>query len=410
LAALSAVHYDAQRKEAARRLNIRVTTLDNIVQSLHPRNDDDNLQGTVLNIPDAELWPEPVNGADLVKDMSAAIKKHVILDNDQTLGIALWCIHTHARDAAEHYPRLHVSSPAKRCGKTTLLRTISPMTLRPLSTENISMAALFRTIEMVEPTLIIDEVDTFLKDNDDMRGLLNAGHMHGGQVIRTVGEDFEPRAFSVDGPVIIAGIGNIPATLEDRSITIPLKRKLKKDLVARLRSKQTAHLDKLGRQAARWVADNIITLMAADPELPDKLNDRQQDNWRPLIAIADAISDDLGKKTRKAAIAISSDEAAEDDDAATMLLNDVAAVMTRDMTSEELVSCLTGLSDRPWSEWRRGQPITKTGVARMLKPFGLRPKEVRVGADTMKMYLKQSVMEARDRYVDKVTKVEEEPL
>jgi putative DNA primase/helicase len=411
---LSPVEYDRARKEAANRLEIRVTTLDDIVESLRPRTaNDDNLQGTALVIPETELWPEAVDGAELVKNIEAAIKTHVIIDDDQALGIALWCIHTYARDAAEHYPRLHISSPAKRCGKTTLLRTIAPMVSRPLSTEHISNAALFRTIEMAKPTLIIDEVDTFLKDNDDMLRLLNAGHTHDGQVIRTVGEDFEPRSFSVAGPVVIAGIGRIPTTLEDRSITIPLRRKLKNERVTRLRSNRTAHLDKLGQQAARWVADHIIALKSTDPKVPEELNDRQQDNWRPLIAIADAMSADLGKRVSKAANAISSDETSEDDDAATMLLNDVAAIMERknsDQTAQELVSELTSLEDRPWSEWRRGNPITKTGIARMLRPFGIRPKEMREGTATAKKYEKAKVLEAKTRYVDKAIPVAEEPF
>jgi hypothetical protein len=347
LADLSAVHYDAQRKEAAKRFNVRTSTLDRIVESLHPRAaDDENLQGTALTIPETALWPEPVNGAELIENMEKAIKEHVILDDDQALATTLWCIHTHAREAAEHYPRLHISSPAKRCGKTTLLRSTAPMVSRPLSTEHISNAALFRTIEMAKPTLIIDEVDTFLKDNDDMLRLLNAGHTRNGQVIRTVGEDFEPRSFSVAGPVIIAGIGRIPTTLEDRSITIPLRRRLKNEQIKRLRSNRTAHLDRLGRQAARWVADHIITLANADPELPGQLNDRQQDNWRPLIAITDAISDDLGKRTRQAAIAISSDDASEDDDVATMLLNDVAAIMDERRQDQPRKNSSTN-----WSGW-----------------------------------------------------------
>jgi hypothetical protein len=176
--------------------------------------------------------------------------------------------------------------------------------------------------------------------------LLNAGHTRNGQVIRTVGEDFEPRSFSVAGPVIIAGIGRIPTTLEDRSITIPLRRRLKNEQIKRLRSNRTAHLDRLGRQAARWVADHIITLANADPELPGQLNDRQQDNWRPLIAITDAISDDLGKRTRQAAIAISSDDASEDDDVATMLLNDVAAIMDERRQDQPRKNSSTN-----WSGW-----------------------------------------------------------
>jgi hypothetical protein len=82
----------------------------------------------------------------------------------------------------------------------------------------------------------------------------------------------------------------------------------------------------------------------------------------------------------------------------------------KDMTAQDLVSALTGLDDRPWSEWRRGHSITKTGIARMLKPFKIRPKKVRTGTNTKKVYLRTSLVEAKARYVDEATEVEEEPM
>jgi putative DNA primase/helicase len=223
----------------------------------------------------------------------------VVLSEQQALAVALWILHSHAFEFAEHSPRLHVPSPAPRCGKTTLLNTVAAIVPKPIHTENITTSALFRIIEMVQPTLLIDEADIFLKDNEDMRGLLNAGHGRGGQVIRTVGEDFEPRAFKVWSPVVVAGIGRIPATIEDRSITISLRRRLPHEKIERLRTNRTGHLDVLGRRAARWVADNKTALADADPTLPDSLGDRERDNWRPLVAIADAISVAAGQRPEK---------------------------------------------------------------------------------------------------------------
>jgi putative DNA primase/helicase len=123
----------------------------------------------------------------------------VILSEHQALAVALWIIHTHAFEVADHTPRLQIKSPVLRCGKSTLLSVIKPMVAKPISTENITTASLFRLIEMYQPTLLIDEADSFLKrddgrDNEEMRGIMNAGHSRYGVVIRTVdGEDFEPR-------------------------------------------------------------------------------------------------------------------------------------------------------------------------------------------------------------------------
>jgi putative DNA primase/helicase len=221
-----------------------------------------------------------------------------------------------------------------RCGKSTLLNVIKPMCSKPINTENITTASLFRLIEMYQPTLLIDEADSFLKrddgrDNEEMRGMLNAGHGRGGAIIRTVGEAFGPGAFRVFGPVAFAWLvkrgTHVAQTLEDLSITIELRRRLPDEKIDRLRSTRTGHLRQLGRRAARWVADHRLSLSDADPSLPKQLGDRAQDNWRPLVAIADAISVDLGQKAHGAALKIAEENIGGEDDAGTMLLADVAA-------------------------------------------------------------------------------------
>jgi hypothetical protein len=337
--------------------------------------------------------------------LEKAIRRYVVLEQHQATATALWVVHAHAIQAAEHSARLHIYSPAPRCGKTTLLNTVAPMVPRPIHTENISPSALFRVIEMAHPTLLIDEVDSFLKQNEDMRGLLNAGHGRGGQVIRTVGEDFEPRAFSVWGPVVIAGIGRIPETLEDRSITVALRRRLPNEQIERLRSNRIGHLTDLGRRASRWVTDNQIALADADPAMPENLGDRERDNWRPLVAITDAICPALGERARSAAIKIAEEEM-DNESAAIMALADVAALFelrNKDrLTSQELVTDLNKMDDRPWKEWRHGKPMTTNSLARLLKPFGIRAKK--------KIYEAGPVREAKIRYADNETTITHEDI
>jgi hypothetical protein len=337
LSRLSTVQYDGERKSAATQLGIRVSTLDDIVDQLRVRatnDDDDNRQGSRIEFAVLEPWLDAVDGEVLIADMVKVIRRHVILSEHQALTVALWIVHTHAVEVADHTPRLQVRSPTMRCGKSTLMNAIKPMVAKPLSTENITTASLFRLIELVQPTLLIDEADSFLKrddgkDHEELRGILNAGHGRGGSIIRTVGEDFEPRSFAVFGPVAYAWLvrrgANVSPTLEDRSITIELRRRLPDEEITRLRSTRTGHLHQLGRRAARWVADHKSSLVDADPAMPEALSDRAQDNWRPLVAIADAISTDLGQAARAAAIKIVEENIGGEDDAGTLALADVAA-------------------------------------------------------------------------------------
>src|SRR5262249_1236781 len=147
-----------------------------------------------------EPWHEPVNGAELIAALEAAISRYVALPQDGAFVVALWVLHTYCFDAFTCTPRLAIISPEKRCGKTTLLDLICELVPKGLQTGSATAASLFRTIELAKPVILIDEADTFLGERDELRGILNHGHRQGGQVLRTVGDDHEPRAFNVHAP------------------------------------------------------------------------------------------------------------------------------------------------------------------------------------------------------------------
>jgi putative DNA primase/helicase len=456
LAALPPLRYDQCRKQAARDLGMRVTVLDGAVLRLRPPDSDgDEAQGTQISFEPIEPWPDAVDGTELITDMARVVRSHVILSEHQALAVALWVLHSHAVEYAEHTPRLQIRSPTMRCGKTTLMNTVAPMLPKALNTENITTAALFRVIEMCQPTLLIDEADSFLKrddgrDNEEMRGILNAGHARGGKVIRVVGENHEPRAFKVFTPLVYAWLVRrglqVAQTLEDRSITVELRRRLPDEQIERLRSNRTGHLEILGRRAARWVADHGQQLQDANPTLTDDLNDRAKDNWRPLVAIADAMSADVGAKARAAALKITEENLQSDEDASIMALADVASIcdekefeaqrkltgastrvalpedpserLVRNLATMEILLALIAMEDRPWGEWRRGQPLTPNSLARLLKPFGIGSKPIRFNASdhsrltaarhwpdgqapsVLKGYEVAPIIEAKRRFVD----------
>jgi putative DNA primase/helicase len=251
LAGLSVIDYERERKDAAERLNVRASILDRLVAAERDDFDDDGKQGRILSLPEPEPWPEPVDGAALLGAISANIRRHVVLSDHATDTAALWAVHTYLVDCFGISPRLAITSPEKGCGKTTALDVLSRLILRPLPTANASAAAIFRVVELQRPTLLIDEADTFLPENEELRGILNSGR--GGSVIRTVGEDFEPRSFSTYSACAIALIGRLPATLADRSVPIELRRRRADEPIEAFRFDRTAHLDQLARKAARWL-------------------------------------------------------------------------------------------------------------------------------------------------------------
>lgn len=265
---------------------------------------------------------------------------------------------------------------------------------------------MFRTVEVTHPTLLIDEADTFVNDNEELRGILNTGHGKEGQVVRlvAVGDDFEPCAFSTYCATAIAAIGKLPGTVEDRSIAIMLRRKRADEPAEQFREDRPGKLIVLVRKAARWAKDHVEELRDADPKIPDDLNDRGADNWRPLLAIADLAGGGWQDWARSAAVSLSTDAIADQDSIRTQLLADIRSAFqnrTADrMSSDAIVAYLESLDDRPWSEFNRGKPMTKAGLARLLKPFRILPTTIRLdGNRTAKGYYHSAFEDAFTRYL-----------
>lgn len=403
LAAMTEVDYARARKGEAKRLDITpIAVLDNAVKALRSENGDGKTkQGRDIVLPEAEPWPEDVDGGELLDQMVAAFNHHLALPDGAAEAMSIWCLHTYCTDAFQNTPRLALTSPEKRCGKTTALTLASALVWRPLSASNITAAAVFRTIESAQPTLILDEADTFIRDSDDLRGILNSGHSRAtGFVIRTTGDDHEPRQFSTWGAVAIAAIGALPETLEDRAIMIPMRRRTATESVARLRSDRLHVFQPLCQQARRWADDNIAYLQNADPETPGKLHDRAADNWRPLLAIADRAGGAWPERARQTAITLLA--AGDDTSIKTQLLADICDIIgdREKIKSVDLVAALTEKEDRPWGEWRRGSPLSAIQLARLLKPFNVAPKPLRFETERQtKGYTRDSFRDAFARYI-----------
>jgi hypothetical protein len=277
-----------------------------------------------------------------------------------------------------------------QCGKTTLLTLLERLCPRSLQTANITAAAVYRTVDAVRPTLLIDEADTFMNEKDELRGILNSGHARAGAcVIRLDGDKYDPKKFSTWCAVVIARIGKLAPTLADRSIPVELKRKASDESVERLRLDRLDHLGKLASMAARWAADNLARLAGADPEVPDSLGDRAQDNWRPLIAIAEEAGGEWPDKARMAALALSGGQQI-DDEVKTQILADLMQIFDDQqadkLASKTICDALAEMEERPWPEWKNGRPITATQLGRLLKPFGISPGTIRLEGKTAKGY------------------------
>jgi putative DNA primase/helicase len=389
LARLPLLEYELCRNETAKRFDVRASVLDSEVKKVRRvefgGTDDSKTGGTAVLFPETEPWPEPVDGSALLDALADTFTRHVVLPPGGADAAALWTLHAHAHDAASISPILAVTSPTAECGKTTLLTVLGAFVPKPLTLANITAAALFRAVEKWRPCLLIDEADTFLRDSDELRGILNSGHNRAAAfVIRTAGDDHEPRRFMTWAPKAIALIGKLQPTLASRAIHLELRRFAPGETVAPVRADRLDHLKPLARQAARWASDNDTALRDAEPSIPATLKGRRADNWRLMFAIADAAGGEWPARARGAAETLTAGRS--DEIATVILLEDIRAIFALRgedrITSSDLARALGEREDRPWSEWRRDKPISPRGIARLLEGFKIKPTKFRAAGYT----------------------------
>jgi hypothetical protein len=358
---------------------------------------------TKLELRELEPWPEQVDGAVLLNDLSGTFSRHLALLDGAADVMALWVMFTHGFDAAKVSPRLGLLSPLPECGKTTALSLLGRLVPRPVLASNMSPAVVFRAIEEYGPTLLMDEADTYLEQNDEFRGILNSGHTPDtANVWRCSGQDHEPKSFTTWAPMAIAKIGTLPDTLTTRSIIIPMRRKRPDEYVEKFDTARHRHsVDELARKAARWAKENLETLGQAKPEMPEELRNRAADNWTPLLAIADTAGGDWPERGRLVAV-MSCGGVAE----ATLqeqLLADIQDVFLQcqldRISSNQLCGKLGCLEGRPWGRMENGCIIAPSRLASLLRPFGIKPHSIRIGQSTPKGYELKDFEDAFARYL-----------
>jgi putative DNA primase/helicase len=240
LAKLSAFDYERARAAAAKALDVRTSLLDRLVKLKRSElglDEGGGPQGRSVEYEEPEPWPEPVDGAAMLDEIATAARRFTVFPPHGAEITALWVAHTYCMDATDVTPRLQITAPEKGCGKSVTLDFLELVVYRPDPAANISTAAFFRTVEQFRPTLLIDEVDSFAREDSDIRNVLNSGHHERGRVKRTVGDDHEVRAFSTFAALAYNHIGELPRvynTLVDRSITIALVRRLPSEKVERI--------------------------------------------------------------------------------------------------------------------------------------------------------------------------------
>jgi hypothetical protein len=328
--------------------------------------------------------------------------------------IVLWAAHTHApMEGLEQSPILALTSAVKQSGKTKVLDVLEFLVASPWRITRPSEAVLFRKIDRDQPTVLLDEVDAIFGDKsastEVVRSIFNSGNRKGTTVPRAVpaGRSFELVEFNVFCPKATAGIGGLPDTILDRAIVIPMERRARGESIEKLRVRTSSQLGSPLRAALAAHVASITDFTVADADLPAELDDRAQDGWEPLIAIADAAGGGWPAKVRSAAVAIFGQRVSTDDSHELRLLADSHEVFAGGpafLPSVLLRDRLTSLEASPWGDIR-GKPLTANYLARLLKAFGIKPCRERVAGEHNPVhgYRRSDFEDAWSRYLPAAT-------
>jgi hypothetical protein len=130
----------------------------------------------------------------------------------------------------------------------------------------------------------------------------------------------------------------------------------------------TEPLDRIYAQIRGWAR---YVKLDPNPKLPRELRNRDADNWRPLIAIADSFGTGWGKIARMAAVFFA--QGPREEDVVVMLLRDIRRVFDARgldrITGKALLVTLHELEDTDWSEFH--------GIKGDAGPHKLRASELR---------------------------------
>ena len=347
----------------------------------------------------------------MLDEALAELERYVIASETALTTVVLWCAHAHlVHNERAHLwvsPRLAIQSPVMGCGKSLLLECVACLVPRPEIASSITAASIFRVIDDQRPTLLIDEADRVIRgDNPDLLAVLNSSHRRGNAyVMRCVEQGGEQivKKFNTWTAMALAGIKELPPTLQDRSVVIRLRRALPSEPREHLEDGSSPKLLEIRRKLIRWSRD-----LGAFPRvtLPKFLNNRLGDNWRPLFGVAKLAGGQWPARVEEAATAAVA--AHTDDGVLVALLTGIKTAFgeKKRIGSLELIDALLKDDAFDWSTAHKGKPINEFYLGRELRGIlnpplvkGRISEQWREGKSIVRGYTRDRFSDAWSRYI-----------
>ena len=320
---------------------------------------------------------------------------------------ALWCLHAHLMDRWETTPRLAFLSPEPASGKSRALEITELLVPNPVMAVNVSPAYLFRKVgaEDIAPTILFDEIDTVFgakaKENEEIRGLLNAGHRRGAVAGRCVvhGKTVVTEEIPAYAAVALAGLGGLPDTIMTRAVAINMRPRRATEQIEPFRRRiHAVEGHRIRDRIEAWAHGQSTEPVW--PDLPPGVEDRDADVWEPLVAVADMVGGVWPALARAAAVALVAASKEAEPSLGIKLLGDLRIVFddSEQMTTAAILQALREMPESPWNDLR-GRPLDDRRLAARLRQYGIKPRVLRVSGATPRGYRREDFFDAWERYL-----------
>lgn len=320
-------------------------TLDKTVGSLQ--------NARALRLP-SEVPDTPVKIGDLAKRMRSHIHKYFDCEPQfESLAVA-YAIMTWVYDNLQAVPYLRMFG-YYGSGKSRGTDTIGSICYRPLVISGATTASIFRTVDLIGGTVLLDEAD-YVKTGvgADIAKLLNYGNERGRPIIRNDSKPnggYRQNAFVPFGPKIISGRERFQDdATESRCFSYTPIATTRSDIPRQLPPEFEEEAAGIRNDALRYRLDNLESF-AIHEEHVEGVTPRMNQLLIPVLTIADRIDKETGSCYRKDVLEFAKrqDQAAKDEDNETLeyqLLEEfLKADRSKPVLVQSLVNAINSQSD-----------------------------------------------------------------
>jgi hypothetical protein len=368
------------------------------------------LDGTAsVAVATEEPEAEPaLDGALILNRAEKFVGRFLVYSEVDRIAHVLWIAHTWLMDRWDSTPRIAFLSPEPGSGKSRCLEVTEPLVPRAVHAVNTSPAYLFRKVsdEGGPPTILYDEIDTVFgpkaKDNEDIRGMLNAGHRKGAVAGRCVvrGNVVSTEELPAYCAVALAGLNDLPDTIMSRAIIIRMRRRAPGEYVEPWRARINGPEAKpIAEDLAKWASSLPDSLPW--PDFPLGIEDRNADVWESLLVVADAAGGEWPIRARAAAVEFVRGSKDHSLSLGVLLLTDIARVFleaqTGQLSTHVILEALHAFDESAWANLH-GKPLDALGLSRRLGKYGVKPVQIWLDGKNIRGYRATDLLDPCRRY------------